>query len=101
MAKNKEVATAPAPAPAPRHESVDICGMLFKLVNKPPNYMMCNAINIYENKYRINVYTKVLEDGYEKQRMYNSYFAKLSDTGSLEILMQGEPLGTKIKKYKM
>jgi hypothetical protein len=59
-------------------------------------------MNIYENKYRINVYTKFEEEGLTKQRISNSYFAKLNETGSLEILMGNEPpVNPKTKKHKM
>ena len=83
-------------------EPKDICSMLFKQVQKPERYMMCKAMNVYDNKYRINVYTKHEEDGLTKQRISNSYFAKLNETGSLEILMGNEPVvDPKNKKHKL
>jgi hypothetical protein len=82
--------------------SDDVCCLLFKQVQKPEHYMMCKATNVYDNKYRINVYTKHEEEGLFKQRISNSYFAKLNETGSLEILMGNEPpVESKNKKHKM
>jgi len=80
----------------------DVCCLLFKQVQKPQNYTMCKAINIYDNKYRINVYTKHEEDGFIKQRIYDSYFVKVNETGSLEILMgEDSHVESKTKKHKM
>jgi len=82
--------------------SDDVCCLLFRQVEKPEHYMMCKAMNVYDNKYRINVYTKHEEEGLAKQRISNSYFTKLNETGSLEILMGNEPpVETKHKKHKM
>jgi hypothetical protein len=47
------------------------------------------------------VYTKHEEEGLFKQRISNSYFAKLTETGSLEILMGNEPVDPKAKKKKI
>lgn len=97
MAKSKEVTPSPI-----YDESNDICYQLFKIVAKPEHYAMCKAINIYDNKYRINVYTKHEEEGLTKQRISNSYFAKVNEVGSLEILMGNEPsVESKNKKHKM
>jgi hypothetical protein len=106
MAKSKEF-PKPEEFPSRRlsdsfNEPTDVCCLLFKQVEKPQNYMMCKATNVYDNKYRINVYTKYEEEGLAKQRIFNSYFAKLNEVGSLEILMGNEPpVESKNKKHKM
>lgn len=83
-------------------QSDDVCCLLFKQVEKPQHYMMCKAMKVYDNKYRINVYTRHEEEGLTKQRISNSYFAKLNEVGSLEILMGNEqPVDPKNKKRKM
>jgi len=58
---------------------VDVCTLLFKQVEKPKNLEMCKAINVYDNKYRINVYTRSHCPIYDidKVRITQSYFAKL------------------------
>jgi hypothetical protein len=67
--------------------SKDVCALLFKQIEKPKNFEMCKAINIYDNKYRINVYTRIYDEIYdlEKKRITQSYFAKLNGD-NLEIL---------------
>lgn len=66
---------------------VDVCDLLFKQIKKPDNFEMCKAINVYDNKYRINVYTKIYDDfrDLEKKRITQSYFAKVNGD-KLEIL---------------
>jgi len=66
---------------------VDVCDLLFKQIKKPDNFEMCKAINVYDNKYRINVYTKIYDEfrDLEKKRITLSYFAKVNGD-KLEIL---------------
>lgn len=65
----------------------DVCHLLFKQIEKPSNFEMCRAINVYDNKYRINVYTRVYDEIWdlEKKRITHSYFAKL-DKDKLTII---------------
>ena len=58
---------------------VDICTLLFKQCEKPKNLEVCKAVNVYDNKYRINVYTRSYDDFWDvdKVRITQSYFAKL------------------------
>ena len=57
----------------------DICSLLWKQIERPKNLEECRAINVYDNKYRINVYTKSHCPIYDidKVRITQSYFAKL------------------------
>lgn len=68
--------------------SFDICDLLFKQIEKPKKFEMCKAINVYDNKYRINVYTRVYNEDLntEIKRITHSYFAKLNGE-KLEILL--------------
>lgn len=80
-------------------QSDSVCGLLFQQIDKPPHFKMCKAINVYDNKYRINVYTHEVVNDIESQRISQSYFAKLADDGaSLEILMKPAPVDSKKKK---
>lgn len=83
-------------------ESESICTLLFKQLEKPKNYKMCKAINVYDNKYRINIYTHEVINGIDSQRISKSYFAKLAGDGSsLEIISGNEPpVDSKTKKIK-
>jgi len=81
------------------NQSDSICTLLFQQVEKPSNFKMCKAINVYDNKYRINVYTHEVINDIQSQRISQSYFAKLAGDGSsLEILLKPEPVDPKKKK---
>ena len=66
--------------------SYAVCDLLFKQVERPEKFEMCRAINVYDNKYRINVYIRIWYEIWqlEKKRITHSYFAKL-DGDKLEI----------------
>ena len=68
-----------------RHEKnmslpVDVCQLLFKQIEKPENLETCKAVNVYDNKYRINVYTRSHDDFWDvdKVRITQSYFCHLN-----------------------
>lgn len=65
----------------------DICSLIFQQVEKPDHFEMCRAINVYDNRYRINIYTKKYDEIYqvERMRIEKSYFCSLVD-GDLNIL---------------
>lgn len=58
---------------------MDICDLLWEQVEKPKNLETCRAINVYDNKYRINVYTRSHDELYDidRIRITQSYFVKL------------------------
>lgn len=58
----------------------DICNLLFQQVPEPRNIEECRAINVYDNKYRVNVYTRSYDEFWdiEKVRITQSYFCKLN-----------------------
>ncbi len=68
-------------------KSEKVCSLLFKQIDRPDNFELCKAINVYDNKYRINVYTRIWDDIWqiEKKRITHSYFAKL-EGDSLELV---------------
>lgn len=53
--------------------------LLFKQVEKPEKMFSVKIINVYDNKYRINLWAKVEEDDVEKNKIVNSYFASFKD----------------------
>ena len=68
-----------------RHEKnlslpVDVCQLLFKQIEKPTNLETCKAVNVYDNKYRVNVYTRSHCPIYDidKVRITQSYFCHLN-----------------------
>lgn len=52
--------------------------LLFNQVEKPKNYLMTKVINVYSDRYRINVYCENEEDNLIKKRICASYFVRFS-----------------------
>jgi len=53
---------------------LEIESLLFKQVKKPKHYLMTSIINVWENRYRINIYTEFEEDNLIKRKIEDSYF---------------------------
>lgn len=53
---------------------LEIESLLFKQVPKPKNHLMTKIINVWENRYRINVYIETEEDNLIKRKIHSSYF---------------------------
>jgi len=53
---------------------IEIESLLFKQVSEPKNHLMTKIINVWENRYRINVYTEIQEDNLTKRKIHSSYF---------------------------
>ena len=76
----------------PKSTEVDgpVCNLLIKEIGRPKNLVMCKAMNVYDNRWRINVYTKYMVDqetGLEGNKISYSCFAKLnSKSDKLEIV---------------
>jgi hypothetical protein len=64
---------------------LEIESLLFKQVEKPKHYLMTRIINVWENRYRINVYIEIEEDHLIKKRIHSSYFCHYSP-GKLTII---------------
>tara|TARA_B100001778_G_C18411950_1_gene549243 strand:- start:405 stop:638 length:234 start_codon:yes stop_codon:yes gene_type:complete len=65
----------------PIEENPYVCKEVLDQVGKPENFHMCKGMNVYDNRYRVNVYVKEeVEDltGY-KQYIHSSYFCKLDE----------------------
>ena len=65
--------------------TLEIESLLFKQVEKPKNHLMTKTINLWENRYRINVYTEITEDNLTKRKIHSSYFCHY-EPGNLKIL---------------
>jgi hypothetical protein len=65
---------------------LEIESLLFKQVEKPKHHLMTKIINVWENRYRINVYTETFDTTIQltKRKIYASYFCHYSP-GNLEI----------------
>lgn len=73
----------------PKSIEVDgpVCDILLSMIGTPKDLVMCRAINLYDNRYRINVYTKTMVDDIESRRISYSCFAKLNGD-TLDIVME-------------
>lgn len=65
---------------------LEIESLLFKQVEKPKHHLMTKIINVWENRYRINVYIEIEEDNLTKKRIHSSYFCHYNP-GELKIMM--------------
>jgi hypothetical protein len=53
---------------------LEIESLLFKQVEKPKGHSLTKIINLWENRYRVNLYVEILEEGLIKRKIQNSYF---------------------------
>jgi HEPN domain-containing protein len=76
---------------------LEIESLLFKQVEKPKRHLMTKIINLWENRYRINVYTEIFDETIQltKRKIHSSYFCHYSP-GKLEI--KDGPNGSGITK---
>lgn len=65
---------------------LEIESLLFKQVEKPKHHLMTKIINVWENRYRINVYIEIEEDNLIKKRIHSSYFCHYNP-GELKIIL--------------
>lgn len=59
-------------------ENPEVCDKLLKKVGKPDNYYMCKAMNVYDDRYRVNVYVREDVEDLTGHKLYidKSYFCK-------------------------
>jgi hypothetical protein len=63
------------------------CDVIFNHIEKPKDYLMCKSINVYDNRWRVNVYSKRTVHDIEGKYISRSYFTSFnSSTGELNIL---------------
>lgn len=64
---------------------LEIESLLFKQVEKPKNHLMTKIINLWSNRYRINLYIEIEENSLIKRKIHSSYFCHYN-SGSLKII---------------
>jgi hypothetical protein len=59
---------------------LEIESLLFKQVEKPKHHLMTKIHNVWENRYRINVYTEIFDTTIQltKRKISASYFCHYS-----------------------
>lgn len=60
------------------------CDFIFNYVEKPDEYLFCKSFNVFDDKWRVNIYSRKMVDGISSQYMSRSYFVKF-DTFSNSI----------------
>lgn len=64
---------------------LEIESLLFKIVEKPKKHLLTKVINLWENRYRINVYIEIEENNLTKRKIHSSYFCHYNN-GVLNIV---------------
>lgn len=64
---------------------IEIESLLFKQVEKPKHHLMTKITNVFDNRYRINIYVEIEEDNLIKRKISSSYFCHYT-TGKLIII---------------
>lgn len=54
------------------------CDVIFNHVKRPDNYLMCKSVNVYDDRWRVNVYSKRYVEGIEGNTISASYFVKFN-----------------------
>lgn len=76
----------------------EIESLLFKQIAKPKHFLMTKIINVYDNRYRINVYIEFQEDNLTKKRIAASYFCHYNP-GELKIIPDRDKKTDDLKKH--
>jgi len=63
-------------------ENPYVCKKVLDQVGMPSGYLFSKALNVYDNKYRVNIYTRVMRGenkDLEGMSISQSYFVRLDD----------------------
>lgn len=67
-------------------ENKEVGEAVLKEVGKPEHYLFCKAMNVFDDRYRVNIYTRSFkEENLESLRISQSYFVRYTK-GNLKIL---------------
>lgn len=60
-------------------ENPEVCDVLLNKVGRPKDMVMCKAVNVYDDRYRVNIYTRRYVDNIEGLSISGSYFVSYSN----------------------
>ena len=60
-------------------ENPYVCKAVLDQVGTPSGYLFSKALNVYDNKYRVNIYTRRIVNDLEGMSISQSYFVRLDD----------------------
>lgn len=64
------------------------CDVVFNHVSKPKDYLMCKSINLYDDRWRVNVYSKRYVDDIEGKYISSSYFVHFNNkNGDIQFVL--------------
>ena len=61
-------------------ENPYVSKQVLEQVGTPSGYLFSKAMNVYDNKYRVNIYTKVQRNEMDSMSISQSYFVRLDDS---------------------
>jgi hypothetical protein len=76
---------------------LEIESLLFKQVEKPRHFLMIRVINVFENRYRVNLYIEIEENNLIKRKIAASYFCHYSP-GKLAIIPEPDYKSPELKR---
>lgn len=76
---------------------IEIESLLFKQVDKPKHFLMTRVINVFENRYRVNVYIEIEENNLIKRKIAASYFCHYNP-GKLVIIPEPDYKSPEMKR---
>ena len=59
------------------------CDVIFNYVEKPKDYLFCKSMNVFDDKWRVNIYSKRYVEGIEGKYISSSYFVKFNTENNL------------------
>jgi len=63
------------------------CDVIFNHVSKPSDYLYCRSINVFDDRWRVNIYSKRYVDDIEGKYISHSYFVHFNtETNALKIV---------------
>lgn len=63
------------------------CDFIFDHVEKPADYIFSKCFNVFDDKWRVNIYSKRYVDDIQGQYISHSYFVKFnSDNNKISIV---------------
>jgi hypothetical protein len=63
------------------------CNVIFDYVDKPTDYIFSKCFNVFDDKWRVNLYSKRYVKGIEGKYISNSYFVKFNtDNNKISIV---------------
>ena len=62
------------------------CDVIFSKIDKPKDYLFCKSTNVFNDKWRVNIYSRREVEGIEGKYISSSYFVKMNTKGDLEFV---------------